>query len=150
MVHLAVILEEFQACFSVDAGQVIGKLVSSGAEVVHFFIAEADHGIICDGASIIDLIDAGPKACVKAHGAGFSGGIEFATGQIMILQLPGGISYGSDLAVAGGILSVKDLVVTLSDNFPIFYNDRAKGATMSIGDSLVGLLDRCFHILILC
>ncbi len=80
-----------------------GEAGAAAEELVEFGVAEADFGVVLEGAAIVDFADVGPEDGGEAHWARLAGGVELATRQIVGLELLLGLSDGVDFAVAGRV-----------------------------------------------
>lgn len=56
-----------------------GEVGAVTEELVEFGVAEADFGVVFEGAAVVDFADVGPEDSGEAHWARLAGGVEFTT-----------------------------------------------------------------------
>ena len=94
-----VLVEEGEAGIAFDFGEVVVELGTASHEGVETFVAEADTGIVGNGAAVIDFADVSPEAGAEAHGAGLAGSVEFAAREVVGMETACGLSDSDNLAV---------------------------------------------------
>ena len=111
-----VLLKKPETGFPIQRDQKISADSPGAQHFVKNLIPKADRGIILNGGSEIYFLDIGPQAGGQAHGTGFSGGIEVASGKIMGFKMLFRIPDGGDFPVAGGIMGDQHHVVAAADD----------------------------------
>lgn len=131
--------------FPIQRDQKISADSPGAQHFVKNLIPKADRGIILNGGSEIYFLDIGPQAGGQAHGTGFSGGIEVASGKIMGFKMLFRIPDGGDFPVAGGIMVHEHHVVSPADDLSVPDHHGSEGSAVSGGDAVQGLLDGEIH-----
>src|SRR5579859_4935229 len=62
------------------------------------------------GAAVINARRSCPVDCPQAHGAGLTGGIDFASSKLEVFQFPASISDGYNFRMGSGVICGGDLV----------------------------------------
>lgn len=88
MLHCLVFIEKLQTGFAVKFLHKMSEFVSSTENLVEFVVAEANHTVVFDGATIINMVDVGPHTGAKAHVARLASGVQSAARQVESAQTP--------------------------------------------------------------
>lgn len=77
-----------------------GEVGAVTEELVEFGVAEADFGVVFEGAAVVDFADVGPEDGGEAHWARLAGRVKLATRQVVGFELLLSFSDSVDFAVA--------------------------------------------------
>ena len=61
MLHFVVIIEQPQACISVEFLEKIAEFLATSENAIEFIVAESYATIVLNSAAIVDLIDISPQ-----------------------------------------------------------------------------------------
>jgi MoxR-like ATPase len=90
-------------------------------------IVKAGGGCVGLSGGEPDLIEAGPEDGAEAHGAGLATGVDFAAGEVVVLQGGGGVADGGDLGVGGGVKGGRDEIDAFGEELSVADDDGAEG-----------------------
>ena len=93
---------------------------------------------------IVNLVQTGPIDGSQAHGAGFTGCVDFASAQVESAQLGSGCSDGADFGMGGWVALGGYLVHAGGDDFAVAGDDGSEG-TAPIGYVVNGKFDGFSH-----
>lgn len=125
-------------------------VVGQGELAEKLAVVEADRRRVRDAEAVIHGVDPRPHRRAEAHRAWLAGGVKFATGEHMRVQVPAGIADGDDFAVSGGILGGKYLVPAFADNFASAHDHGAEWAAVSAAHTGAGEFDGPPHERFVC
>lgn len=90
--------------------------------IVDESIIETSGSSISGGGRVVDTVWARPINCTETHGAGFTGRVEIASGQLEIGEDTTRVANGFDFGVSGVVVGRCDTVDGFGDDFAVFHD----------------------------